>query len=55
MLGKASEIKVKEMKISEFSGWATKNPNTEISDIKYGVSPDSWSYILIIYKEAPHE
>ncbi|WP_157686443.1 hypothetical protein [Paenibacillus senegalimassiliensis] len=56
MLGKASEIKVVELKLPEVDEWLKNNSNVDILDIKYAITPADHSFTLIIYKEAkPHE
>lgn len=55
MLGKASEIKFVELKINYLEAWLKNNPDVDILDIKYAITPADHSFTLIIYKEDPHE
>lgn len=51
MLGKASEIFMEEVNVSEWEEWKAGRPDANILDIQYTMLDAGRIFALIIYKE----
>jgi hypothetical protein len=51
MLGKASEIFMEEVNVSEWEDWKAGRPNASILNIQYTMPDAGRIFVLIIYKE----